>query len=817
MNGLKTVCLGGGPASLYFSLLMKKAHPGHDITVLERGPRDATWGFGVVFSDDALSGLMEADAPSYRRIVEQLVYWDKIETRIHGSRVVSGGHGFCGLSRLALLKVLHDRCEELGVTLKFNTDVTDPAQLHLDAHDLVVAGDGITSTLRSAHADEFGTEMDWRHNRFCWLATTLPLDNFTFVFRRNEHGWWWVHGYRYEQGASTWVVECSQQTWLSAGMDRFSEEDTRACIEEVFREDLQGHPIITNRSPWREFPVVRNARLYHGNIVLLGDAGRSAHFSIGSGTRLAMEDAITLARMFRRHGNRVDAALDAYQQVRKPEAERLQRAAVTSLRWFENVDRYAGQEALQFTFNMLVRSRRVTYDNLRLRDPAFIRSLERWFAQRTRALTGFDDIDTENPVAPMFQPFRIGRLRVENRVQMSAMCQYCARDGVPGDWHFVHYGARAIGGVGIVNTEMLCISADARITPGCAGIWNAQQAEQWRRICAFIHAHSKAKVCAQLGHAGRKGATCIPWQGGMDQPLPDGAWELIAPSALPYLEHGRVPREMSGQEMDRVEADFVKAAANADTAGFDMLELHVAHGYLLSSFISPCTNRRGDEYGGDLDNRARYPLRILRALRRAWPAQRPISVRISATDWVSDGLSEPELRELVLLLRQNGADIINVSTGQVVSHEAPVYGRMYQAPFADRVRNETGIATIVAGNISNADQVNTLVAAGRTDLVALARPLMNEPQFMLNAAARYGYKAQHWPEQYRAGKLAAELNAERVNREELELRSSARPPNPQELLALASARISRGESVSEPRPVIPVNVSSAIKSSIKSR
>ena len=794
MNGLKIVCLGGGPSSLYFSLLMKKANPGHDITVIERGPRDATWGFGVVFSDDTLHGFMEADAPSYKRIVEQFAYWDRIETRIHGTRVVSGGHGFCGLSRLKLLNALHDRCEELGVTLRFNTDITDLAQLDMDGHDLVVAGDGITSMVRSAYAEEFGTEMDWRPNRFCWLATTLPLDNFTFAFRRNEHGWWWVHGYRYEEGMSTWIVECSHQAWLNAGMDAFSEEDTRAYIEEVFREDLQGHPIITNRSLWREFPVVSNARLCHGNIVLLGDAGRSAHFSIGSGTKLAMEDAITLAHVFQQHGNRVSAALHAYQEMRKPEADRLQRTAVTSLRWFENVDRYARQDALQFTFNMLVRSKRVTYDNLRLRDPAFIRSMDRWFAQHARTLTGFDDIDTENPAAPMFQPFRIGGLRVENRVQLSAMCQYCALDGMPGDWHFVHYGARAVGGVGLVNTEMLCTSADGRITPGCAGIWNAEQAEQWRRICTFVHSHSNAKICAQIGHAGRKGATCIPWQGGIDQPLPENAWEIIAPSALPYLEHSHLPREMSGEEMDRVEADFVNATVNAVTAGFDMLELHMAHGYLLSSFISPYTNRRSDEYGGDIGNRARYPLRILRAVRRAWPAERPVSVRISATDWISGGLTEQDLREFLLLLKESGADIINVSTGQVVSHEDPVYGRMYQAPFADLVRNETGIATIVAGNITSADQVNTLVAAGRTDMVALARPIMNEPQFVLNAAARYGYKAQHWPEQYEAGKFAAELNAERDNLEEIELRTAAKPPNPEEMLGLA---IARGEVLSD--------------------
>ena len=788
MNGLKIVCLGGGPASLYFSLLMKKANPGHDITVIERGPRDATWGFGVVFSDDTLHGFMEADAPSYKRIVEQFAYWDKIETRIHGAKVISGGHGFCGMSRLKLLNALHDRCEELGVNLRFNTDITDLAQLDIDGHDLVVAGDGITSMLRTAYEREFGTMLDWRSNRFCWLATTLPLDSFIFIFRRNEHGWWWVHGYRYEEGMSTWIVECSHEAWMNAGMDTFSEDDTRSYIEEVFREDLQGHPIITNRSLWREFPVVGNDRLYHKNIVLLGDAGRSAHFSIGSGTKLAMEDAISLADIFRQQGNRVNSVLEEYQKIRKPEADRLQRTAVTSLHWFENIGRYARQDAEQFTFNMMVRSKRVTYDNLRLRDPGFIRSIDKWFAGHTRKVTGYDDIDTENPSVPMFQPFRIGRMRVENRVQLSAMCQYCATDGMPDEWHFVHYGSRGIGGAGIVSTEMLCTSADGRITTGCAGIWNAGQTEQWRRITAFIHAHSKAKVCGQIGHAGRKGATCIPWQGGIDEPMPEQAWEIIAPSPLPYLQHSRTPRGMSGDDMDRVEVDFLNATSNAVIAGFDMLEIHMAHGYLLSSFISPYTNRRADEYGGDIKNRARFPLRILRTVRQAWPPERPISIRISATDWITDGLSEGDLSTLVFLLKDNGADIINVSTGQVVSHEEPVYGRMYQAPFADRIRNEMGIPTIVAGNITSADQVNTLVAAGRTDLVALARPIMNEPQFVLNAAARYGYKEQHWPEQYGAGKFAAELKAARDNEEEIDLRTGAKPPNPEDMLAVAIAR-----------------------------
>jgi anthraniloyl-CoA monooxygenase len=592
-RGLKICCLGGGPASLYFSILMKKANPAHEITVIERGDRDSTWGFGVVFSDDTLRGFMEADAASYKRIVEQFAYWGGIDTKIHGKTINSQGHGFCGMSRLRLLNVFHDRCDELGVNLQFNTDIADVDDLHADEYDLVVAGDGITSIIRERFQDEFGTTMDWRQNKFCWLATTKPLDDFEFIFRHNEHGWWWVHAYRYEEGTTTWIVETSERTWAAAGMDSFTEAQTKAYCEKLFAEDLDGHPIITNRSIWRTFPVVRNEKLYYRNFVLMGDAVRSAHFSIGSGTKLAMEDAIALSGYFERCDNDVEKALQMYQRIRKDEADRLQRTAVVSLSWFEHIDRYASvQEAEQFTFNMMCRAKRVTYENLRLRDPAFIAGIDRWFAEHTRALTGFDDIDPDKPAVPVFQPFRIGNMRVENRFQLSAMCQYCAKEGDPVDWHLMHYGERAVGGAGLINTEMLCISAEARITPGCAGIWSEAQVDKWRHIVGFVHANSNAKICAQIGHAGRKGATCVPWDGGIDQPLPEGAWETIAPSAIPYLENSVPPREMSAADMNAVTAQFVAAAGNAERAGFDMLEVHLAHGYLLSSFVSPCTNLR---------------------------------------------------------------------------------------------------------------------------------------------------------------------------------------------------------------------------------
>lgn len=788
MPGLKITCLGGGPASLYFSLLMKKANPAHDITIVERGTRDATWGFGVVFSDETLKGFLDADAPTYKRIVEQFAYWDEIDTFINGKHVVSGGHGFCGMSRLKLLNVFHDRCEQLGVKMRFGTDITSLDQLEIGNQDLVIAGDGITSMIRTTYEKEFGTTMDWRSNRFCWLATALPLDKFVFIFRHNEFGWWWVHAYRYEEGMATWIVECSEETWKKSGMDKASEEETKNYLENVFKEDLRGHALITNRSVWRAFPVVRNENLYYRNMVLLGDAVRSAHFSIGSGTKLAMEDAITLAGCFGRHGNNVAAALANYQDVRKPEADRLQRTAVTSLSWFEHIDRYAHQDPEQFVFNMMVRSKRITYENLRLRDAGYIRSVNAWFAGHVRKATGFPDVAVDGPVAPMFQPFRIGSMRVENRVELSAMCQYCAVDGNTTDWHFVHYGARGLGGAGIINTEMLCIAPAARITPGCAGLWNTEQTAQWRRIVGFIHANSRAKVCAQIGHAGRKGATCVPWQGGVDQPLQDGAWPIISASPLPYLPNSVVPKQATAADLDQVAADFVRAVQNAAAAGFDMIELHMAHGYLLSGFISPFTNRRTDAFGGSVENRMRFPLRVLKEARAAWPADRPISVRISATDWVEGGLAPADLLVVARLLKENGADIINVSTGQVVKEERPMYGRMYQVPFADIVRNDVGIPTIVAGNITTADQVNTLVAAGRCDIVALARPIMNDPHFVLNAAARYGITQQFWPPQYMSGKFAAELKGSKDAQEELALRFDAKPPNPRDALGIAIAR-----------------------------
>jgi anthraniloyl-CoA monooxygenase len=785
---MKINILGGGPAGLYFAILMKKEYPDCLINIYERGPRDATWGFGVVFSDDTMNGFLEYDAISFQQIVESFEYWDKIKTYVHGKCIVSGGHGFCGMSRLKLLNILHERCDDLGVNLHFETEITDINQIS-DA-DLIVGADGISSIVRDKYKKDFGTTIDMRKNKFCWLGTTKPLDAFTFIFKETEFGWFWVHAYRYEKNRSTWLVECSEATWRRSGMDKASEEETVIFLENVFAGFLDGHRLLSNRSIWRTFPVVKNARWHHENIIILGDCAHTAHFSIGSGTKMAMEDAIALFESFR-YSNEVRKALPAYEAARREETEILQHTANISLKWFEDVERYLEQmNAEQLTFSMLSRSKRVTYDNLGLRDPGYISDVNHWFACLTKSNAALE-VDIENPIVPMFQPIKTGNLLIPNRIALSPMCQYSAEDGTITDWHYVHYCSHSLGGVGLVLTEMICISPEARITPGCAGIYNKDHINAWKRIVDFIHANSQAKVCAQLGHAGRKGATKLAWEG-MDQPLEENPWEIISASPIPYLENSAIPREASRDDMDKVREQFIQCAKNAAACGFDMLEIHMAHGYLLSGFISPVTNKRVDEYGGNIDNRMRFPLQCLSAVREAWPDDKPISVRISACDWVDDGLTTDEMLAVARLLKENGADIINVSTGQVTSDEQPQYGRMYQAPFSDQIRNEVGITTIVAGNIANADQANTLIAAGRTDIVAFARPLLVNPNMMLEAAAKYRHTEQYWPKQYLAGKFQAELAAEKQNEEIKELKKLAKPPLPADALALARGRYELG-------------------------
>ncbi len=782
--------LGGGPGGLYFALLMKKHDPSHDIHLYERGPRHATWGFGVVFSDDTMSGFLEYDAPSFQKIVDSFAYWDQIRTIIEtddgDKNILSGGHGFAGMSRIKLLNIFHDRCDELGVNLHFETDVTDVNEL-LDA-DLVVAADGITSLLREKYKKELGTTIDMRPNRFCWLGTSKPLDAFTFIFRETEHGWFWVHAYQFEEGKATWLVETTDETWRKAGLDTMSEEDSKACMERIFETDLDGHPLLTNRSVWRTFPVVKNAKWHHDNVIVIGDCAHTAHFSIGSGTKMAMEDGIALFEAFKKHKT-VEATLPAYDAARREVTEILQHTADVSLKWYEHADRYLDQfDPEQVEFSMITRSKKITYDNLALRDQSYIDGIAEWFAKYNAKVTGLEIAKTEDrPAPPALQPFKIGDMVVPNRVTLSPMCQYCATDGDIDDWHLVHYGGRAIGGVGLILTEMICISELARITPGCAGLYTDKQTKGWKRVVDFAHQHGQGKICAQLGHAGRKGATRLP-KHGMDQPLEDGAWDIISASPIPYLDHSVVPREATRADMDQVLEDYKTAVRNANVAGFDMIEVHMAHGYLLSSFISPVTNVREDEYGGDIQARMKFPLECLNAAREVWPSDKPISVRISASDWTEDGLSEADMLEVARLVKANGADVINVSTGQVTKAEKPLYGRMFQAPFADQVRNEVSVPTIVAGNISTMDQANTLVAAGRTDFVAFARPLLTNPNMVLQDAARYGHSDQHWPEQYTSGKFQAGLLAQRQNDEMRELRINAKPPSPSDALALALGR-----------------------------
>ncbi|MDP6346235.1 MAG: bifunctional salicylyl-CoA 5-hydroxylase/oxidoreductase [Alphaproteobacteria bacterium] len=770
---MKANVIGGGPAGLYFAILAKRRHPGDDITVYERNRPDDTFGFGVVFSDETLGHFRDADSESYDEIVANFAYWDEIETHYGGSVIRSAGHGFCGMSRVKLLNILQRRAQALGVRIEYQTEITD-LEAYRDA-DLVVAADGVNSLIRETHAASFKPHIDHRPNRFVWLGTNAPLAAFTFIFKGNRHGIWNVHAYRYEEGRATWIVETTERTWLAAGMDQASEADTVAYMAELFGDELAGAEILNNRSNWRAFPNIQCESWVHENVVLLGDAAHTAHFSIGSGTKLAMEDAIALCQAREQEGDDVAAALAAYDEIRRDEVERIQHAADTSLSWFENVDRYFGMHPVQFNFSMLTRSKQITYDNLALRDPALVDQVRDWFAGEV-AKRGLP-VPTAPPPPPMFTPFQLRRMVLANRVVVSPMCQYSAEDGLPNDWHLVHLGGRALGGAGLVVTEMTAIDRLARISPGCAGIYTDDHCQAWRRIVDFVHANSAAKICLQLGHAGRKGSTQLGWQQ-MDHRLPRDNWPTMAASPIPYLEDGPAPRQMTETDMDQVVECYVRATAHAVAAGFDMIELHMAHGYLLAGFISPLTNRRTDGYGGPIENRMRFPGRVFDAVRAAWPEERPVSVRISATDWTAGGLSEADAVAVALMLKERGCDLIDVSAGQTVADQAPDYGRMFQVPFSDRIRQEAAIPTVAVGNITTADQVNTIVAAGRADLVALARPHLANPHFTLAAAAQYDYPEQPWPPQYLNAREQAHALAARQQEEMAELRYLARPAKP---------------------------------------
>jgi anthraniloyl-CoA monooxygenase len=767
---MRIAVVGGGPAGLYFALLMKRDWPALDVTVLERNQPDDTFGFGVVFSDQTLDIFKAADAASYAAIRDNFAYWDDVEVHFKDSVHRVSGNGFCGCSRRSLLMLVQARARELGVTLRFGEEAADIEALKRD-YDLVVAADGINSRIREGWRDRFQPEVDLRPNMFTWMGSTRPFDAFTFFFKQTEHGLFIAHCYQYEAGRSTWVLETDPETFARAGLDTMDEAASATFLEGIFADELQGHKLITNRSLWRNFPMIRCRSWVSENVVLIGDAKATAHFSIGSGTKLAMEDAIGLHRAFHKAGLKVPEALALYERTRREEVEKTQHAADVSLVWFEQLRRFWDFDPLRFAFGLMTRSKAITYDNLALRAPDFVAGVDRLVAQELGPLARTRKDGSAVP--PAFQPFTMREMRVENRMVLSPMCQYSADEGMPNDWHLMHYGSRAIGGPGLIFTEMVCVAKDARITPGCAGLYTDEQEAAWARIVAFVHASSAAKICLQLGHAGRKGATKLMWEG-MDQPLEQGAWPIISASSLPYYPESQLPRAMSRADMDRVRDEFVAAAERGERAGFDMLELHCAHGYLLASFLSPLTNLRSDAYGGSIENRLRYPLEVFRALRENWPREKPMSVRISATDWKAGGLTPEDSVAIAAAFASEGCDLVDVSTGQTVNDSRPIYGRMFQTPFSDQIRNEAGIATMCVGNITTADQVNTIVASGRADLVALGRPHLADPSFVLRAAAWYGVDIAQ-PVQYQPGKDQLMRNTPRERDDLQELKLKAKP------------------------------------------
>jgi len=777
---MKIAIIGGGPAGLYAAILLAKQQPEAEISVYERNRPDDTFGFGVVFSDATLDNFEKHDPPSYRRITQEFAYWDDIAVHFRGTVHRVGGNGFCGCSRRKLLLILQERARELGVSLKFEIEIDDESRF-ADA-DLIILADGINSRFRDKYVNHFHPELDVRSNYFAWMGSTRPLDAFTFIFQETEWGPFIAHAYQYEAGRSTWIFETDPKTFERAGLKGMDERQSADRMAEIFGWFLAGHPLLINRSTWRNFPMIRSKRWVKDNMVLVGDAKATAHFSIGSGTKLAMEDAIALAEAMEQAPT-VTAALHHYEQGRREEVEKTQHAADVSLVWFEHVDRFWDFDPVQFAFGVMTRSKAITYDNLMLRAPDFVAQVDRSFAKLVRA-RGFD-VDVDKPAAPMFQPIRLREMTITNRVVVSPMCMYSANEGVPTDFHLVHYGSRAIGGAGLIFTEMICVSRDARITPGCAGLWNDEQEDVWKRVVDFVHANSAAKFALQLGHAGRKGATRLMWEG-MDRPLEEGGWEVVAASPIPYFPDSQMPREMDRAAMDAVKATFVAAAERGERCGFDMLELHCAHGYLLAGFISPLTNKRRDAYGGSLENRLRFPREVFEALRSVWPAHKPMSVRISATDWVEGGITGDDAVLIARAFAESGVDLVDVSTGQTVSEAQPIYGRMFQTPFSDQIRNETRVATMCVGNITTADQVNTILAAGRADLVALGRPHLIDPAFTLKAAAWYGAEGVFCPQQYLPGKDQIFRNSARDRQDFEDLKIKARPKTRAELKAEAT-------------------------------
>ncbi|MEP2953208.1 MAG: bifunctional salicylyl-CoA 5-hydroxylase/oxidoreductase [Sulfitobacter sp.] len=757
---MRAICLGGGPAGLYFAISLKLRQPEADVTVLERNRADDTFGWGVVLSDETLDNLEVNDPVSAREIRSHFAYWDDIALHHKGNVIHSTGHGFCGIGRKRLLLILQERARALGVNLQFETEVKDASE-YMDDYDLVVASDGLNSRTRMEFEETFKPDIDVRRCPFVWLGTHQKFDNaFTFIFEKTDKGWIWVHAYQFDKDTATFIVECSQDTFDAYGFGEKTQEETIAICEEIFKDHLDGHKLMTNAShirgsAWIKFPRVLCEKWSHENVVLLGDASATAHFSIGSGTKLALESAISLAKHVSDDKD-LTTAFEKYEEARRLEVLRLQSAARNSVEWFEDVERYLDLDPVQLNYSMLTRSQRISHENLRERDPKWLEGAEKWFLDQAGA-------DSNGPVrAPMFAPFQLRDMKLENRIVVSPMAQYKAVDGCPTDWHFVHYAERAKGGAGLVYTEMTCVSPEGRITPGCPGLYAPEHEAAWMRLTDFVHAETEAKICCQIGHSGRKGSTQLGWEE-MDAPLKAGNWDIISASAIPWSENNALPKAATRADMDAIRDEFVAATRMAERANFDMVELHAAHGYLISSFISPLSNQREDAYGGSLENRMRYPLEVFKAMRDAWPGGKPMAVRISANDWVEeDGVTPDEAVEIARMFSDAGADIIDVSAGQTSKQAKPVYGRMFQTPFSDRIRNDGGIKTMAVGNIYEADHVNSILMAGRADLVCLARPHLADPYWTLHAAAAIGDRHAAWPLPYGPGRDQARRLADRA-------------------------------------------------------
>ncbi|MEO9630371.1 MAG: bifunctional salicylyl-CoA 5-hydroxylase/oxidoreductase [Sulfitobacter sp.] len=757
---MRAICLGGGPAGLYFAISLKLRQPEADVTVLERNRADDTFGWGVVLSDETLDNLEVNDPVSAREIRSHFAYWDDIALHHKGNVIHSTGHGFCGIGRKRLLLILQERARALGVNLQFETEVKDASE-YMDDYDLVVASDGLNSRTRMEFEETFKPDIDVRRCPFVWLGTHQKFDNaFTFIFEKTDKGWIWVHAYQFDKDTATFIVECSQETFDAYGFGEKTQEETIAICEEIFKDHLDDHKLMTNAShirgsAWIKFPRVLCEKWSHQNVVLLGDASATAHFSIGSGTKLALESAISLAKHVSDDKD-LTTAFEKYEEARRLEVLRLQSAARNSVEWFEDVERYLDLDPVQLNYSMLTRSQRISHENLRERDPKWLEGAEKWFLDQAGA-------DSNGPVrAPMFAPFQLRDMKLENRIVVSPMAQYKAVDGCPTDWHFVHYAERAKGGAGLVYTEMTCVSPEGRITPGCPGLYAPEHEAAWMRLTDFVHAETEAKICCQIGHSGRKGSTQLGWEE-MDAPLKAGNWDIISASAIPWSENNALPKAATREDMDVIRDEFVEATRMAERANFDMVELHAAHGYLISSFISPLSNQREDTYGGSLENRMRYPLEVFKAMRDAWPGGKPMAVRISANDWVEeDGVTPDEAVEIARMFSEAGADIIDVSAGQTSKQAKPVYGRMFQTPFSDRIRNDGGIKTMAVGNIYEADHVNSILMAGRAGLVCLARPHLADPYWTLHAAAAIGDRHADWPLPYGPGRDQAWRLADRA-------------------------------------------------------